>query len=94
MVCLEMLQHFLQQMQTREVPVLLCGVRPDFAEALHRLGFHHWLPKDRIFLEEPAVLSSTLKAIRRAYELLGEDLCATCPRRDELELAKGWYYMI
>ena len=54
MVCLEKMQHFLQDMQKRDVPVLLCGVRKDFADALGRLGFHDWLPADRIFLEEAA----------------------------------------
>jgi SulP family sulfate permease len=100
MVCLERLQHFLEDMQKRAVPVLLCGVREDFARALHRLGFHHWLPQEHVFLEDapgesgnaPA-LSSTLKAVRRAYELLGDDLCATCPRRHS-EPEHGWYYMI
>ncbi len=38
--------------------------------------------------------SSTVRAIRRAYELLGDDLCPTCPRRQEAEMDKGWYYMI
>ena len=100
--------------------MLLCGVRTDFADALARLGFHHWLPADRIFLEEKTaangdasargpepgagelaaddgraqVLSSTLLAVKRAYELLGDDLCSTCPRRQEREMEKGWYYMI
>jgi SulP family sulfate permease len=101
MVCLERLQQFLEDMQKRHVPVLLCGVREDFARALDRLGFHDWLRQDHVFLEDapgeagngPA-LSSTLKAVRRAYELLGDDLCPTCPRRDT-ELEKGgWYYMI
>jgi SulP family sulfate permease len=102
MVCLERLQHFLQDMQRRRVPVLLCGVREDFAHALNRLGFQHWLPQDHVFLEDapsdsgdsPA-MSSTLRAVRRAYELLGDDLCATCPRRQATEPESGgWYYMI
>jgi SulP family sulfate permease len=41
-----------------------------------------------------AIQSSTVRAIRRAYDLLGTDLCATCPRRQEAEMEKGWYYMI
>ena len=95
MVCLERLQHFLEDMQERQVPVLLCGVREDFAQALHNLRFHHWLPRDCVFLEDAAAGSSTLKAVRRAYELLGDDLCATCPRRHETEGDRaGWYYMI
>jgi len=95
MVCLERLQHFLGEMRGRGITVLVCGVREDFAQALKNLKFNQWLPDECVFLEEPAVFSSTLKAIRRAYELLGDDLCPTCPRRHEKEPANGdWYYMI
>ncbi|MGH7225613.1 MAG: SulP family inorganic anion transporter, partial [Gemmataceae bacterium] len=93
MVCLEMLQRFLEEMQDRQVPVLLCGIRPDFEQALHNLRFHHWLPRESVFLEDAATGSSTLKAVRRAYELLGDDLCPTCPRRDQRD-QENWYYMI
>jgi SulP family sulfate permease len=95
MVCLEKLQVFLQDMQALKATVLLCGVRPDFARALNNLDFQQWLPRDRVFLEEASAQSSTLQAVRRAYVLLGDELCSTCPRRDEREAAKGdWYYMI
>ncbi|MGH7174696.1 MAG: SulP family inorganic anion transporter [Gemmataceae bacterium] len=93
MVCLEMLQQFLEEMQDRKVPVLLCGIRPDFEQALRNLRFHHWLPQDSVFLEDVAMGSSTLKAVRRAYELLGDDLCSPCPRREERD-KDNWYYMI
>ena len=95
MVCLERLQHFLQEMRAKKVEVLLCGVREDFARVLHNLGFHEWLPDDCVFLEEPAAGSSTLKAVRRAYELLGNDLCPTCPRHQEVPADRvDWYYVI
>jgi SulP family sulfate permease len=93
MVCLEMLQQFLEEMQDHKVPVLLCGIRPDFEQALRNLRFHHWLPRDYVFLEDATMGSSTLQAVRRAYELLGDDLCATCPRRDQ-DAKQDWYYMI
>lgn len=100
MVCLEHLEYFLEQMQRRGVTVLLCGVRAELAEVLKRLGFDACLPPAQVFLEDaPAgegdgpALSSTLRAVKRAYELLGDDLCATCPRRQERE-EKEWYYMI
>jgi SulP family sulfate permease len=93
MVCLEMLQQFLEDMQDRQVPVLLCGIRADFEQALRNLRFHHWLPRESVFHEDVTAGSSTLKAVRRAYELLGDDLCATCPRRDRRE-NPDWYYMI
>jgi SulP family sulfate permease len=93
MVCLEMLQQFLEDMQDRRVPVLLCGIRADFEQALRNLRFHHWLPSDYLFHEDVTMGSSTLKAVRRAYELLGDDLCPTCPRRDQTDRPE-WHYMI
>jgi SulP family sulfate permease len=95
MVCLERLQHFLHDMRGRGVTVLLCGVREDFARALDDVLFRGILPPECLFLEDAATGSSTLRAVRRAYELLGNDLCPTCPRRREREADKGeWYYMI
>jgi SulP family sulfate permease len=95
MVCLERLQHFLQDMRTRKVEVLLCGVRPDFAQALNNLGFHDWLPPECVFLEEPTAGSATLAAVRRAYAILGDDLCPTCPRRQPPSAERdGWHYVI
>jgi SulP family sulfate permease len=41
-----------------------------------------------------ALQSSTVRAVLRAYELLGEDLCPSCPRRQEPEMERGWYYVI
>jgi SulP family sulfate permease len=95
MVCLERLQHFLEDMRDRGVTVLLCGVREDFARALNNVGFDRILPPECLFLEDSVGGSSTLRAVRRAYELLGDDRCPTCPRPREAETDKGdWYYMI
>jgi SulP family sulfate permease len=95
MVCLERLQHFLTEMDGRTVTVLLCGVREDLAKVLDNLRFQYQLPADCVFLEDVTAGSSTLRAVRRAYELLGDDLCPTCPRRGEPRAANGdWYYMI
>jgi SulP family sulfate permease len=94
MVCLDRLQRFIGDMEGRGVPVLLCGVRPDFARALHNLRFHHWMPAARLFLEEERGMSSTLRAVRHAYELLGKERCATCPRSLEDDGEEAWSYMI
>src|SRR5260370_28721789 len=80
MVCMELLERFLRDMHARGVTVVLCGGREDFAAALHRLDFAGWLPRDCVFHEDGGFDSSTLRAVRRAYELLGDDLCPTCPR--------------
>ncbi|HEV3204194.1 MAG TPA: STAS domain-containing protein, partial [Gemmataceae bacterium] len=95
MVCLDILQRYLKEMQAREVTVLLCGIREDFAQALKNLRFHHWLAPERLFLEEATTGSSTLRAVRTAYEILGNDLCPTCPRPLDAKSPPGdWYYMI
>jgi SulP family sulfate permease len=94
-VCMERLQSFLQEMIKRDVVTLLCGVRPEFAHAMHNLGFEAWLPTERVFFERGANFSSTLAGVRYAYDLLGVDKCGHCPRRDEPAGSEGeFYYMI
>jgi SulP family sulfate permease len=95
-VCMERLQQFILEMRGKGVHVLLCGVRPDFAQAMKNLRFQEFLPSDQIFLEEPKhVGSATLAAVRYAYELLGDDLCEHCPRRTPPEPDReAFYYQI
>src|ERR1700685_1402969 len=82
MVSLERFDHFLHDMETRGVSVLLCGVRPAFAKAMVNLHFQDWLPADRVFPEEEEKLSSTLKAVRHVYELLPQNSCNHCGKND------------
>ncbi len=92
-VCLELFERFIQKMKERDINVILCGVRPDFAKILHTSGVAAQLGQQYIFLEQKTVMSSTTDAVRFAYELLRSDYCAACPRRSE---AGGGtlYYMI
>jgi len=93
-VCLTLLDNFLQQMKSRNVTVLLCGVRRDLAKVLHTSGLEARLENQHIF-REVVGSSSTLDAVRYAYELLNGDVCATCPRRGESGPGKDvLYYMI
>lgn len=78
MVALELFEHFLRTMDSQGITVLLCGVRPDFAKVLRNLRFEEWLPKDRIFPEGLELYSSTLRAVRHAYELIEENDCPHC----------------
>lgn len=93
MVCLEHLQKFLIEMKKRSATAIFCGVREDFARALRNVRMEHWLPSENLFLEEATVGSSTLHAVRKAYEVLGAERCPTCPRR-ETEDKEVLYYMI
>jgi SulP family sulfate permease len=82
MVTMERFDHFLREMETRGVTVLLCGVRTGFANVMRRLRFQDWLPADRVFREEAQVFSATLKAVRHVYELIGENTCEHCRRNE------------
>jgi SulP family sulfate permease len=88
-VGLSLLESFLERMKARGVRVLLCGVRPEFAEKMERTGLTHRLG-ERVFLEQPLRQTSTLLAIRYAYEIL-TSRCARCPRRGGLEQQKLYY---
>ena len=79
-VGLTLLEGFLHRVKARGVHALLCGVREDFAEKLERTGISAHLG-EKLFLEQPVRQTSTLLALRHAYELVGADTCSTCPRR-------------
>jgi SulP family sulfate permease len=93
-VCMERLQHFLQEMQRRGVTVLMCGVREDLVHAMKKLHFEDWLPSEQVFRETDVKFSSTLSAVRRAYELLDSNLCEHCPRRGDYEPTDGSLYYV
>jgi SulP family sulfate permease len=92
-VCMERLQHFIVEMKAKGVTVLLCGVRPDFAQVMQNLRFQEFLLAEHVFMEDAARLgSATLAAVRHAYDLLGDDICEHCPRRTPPEPANGAFY--
>jgi len=95
LVFLERLEHFLREMQRDGRTVLLCGVRAELADAMARLHFEEWLPEGRVFLEEDVLYSSTVKAVRRAYESSEVYSCAHC-RRNKEEAAEEdpLYYLV
>jgi SulP family sulfate permease len=78
-VGLSLLEGFLDRMKARGVRVLLCGVRPEFAQKMEKTGLAGRLG-ERVFLEQPVRQTSTLLAIRYAYEIL-TSRCDHCPRR-------------
>jgi sulfate permease, SulP family len=96
-VCLSVLERFIDRMHKAKVSVLICGVRPDVMQIIDSSDLMGRLGRDRVFVfqETGAIWSSTLEAVRFAYEIVGNDVCETCPRRGESVDGKdGWYYMI
>jgi SulP family sulfate permease len=92
-VCITQFSQFLDACHAAGFVVLFCGVRPDMARILHtsRLEVHPGL--GRVFHEQDVILSSTLEAVRHAYDRLGADLCESCPRRGASS-GEPLYYMI
>jgi sulfate permease, SulP family len=82
-VCMEKLEVFLRDVERGGLVVILAGVRPDLMAAIQRLRFTEWFPEDHIFIqEEDEADSATLKAVRRAYVLLGPaNDCPHCSSR-------------
>ena len=78
-VGMTLLEGFLERVKGRGVHVLLCGVRPEFADKMERTGLAARLG-EKLFLEQPVRQTSTLLAIRHAYELISER-CGHCPHR-------------
>ncbi len=92
-VCLELFEHFITRMKERGLHVILCGVRDDFVQMLQVSGLEATLGKENVFVEQEGSASSTLDAVRFAYDLLKGDFCSFCPRRGEGE-KPVLYYMI
>ena len=93
-VCIHFIDAFLRRMNERKLPVLLCGVRPEMLKVMRKTGVADRLGVHQLFPEEEGeAQSSTLKAVRHAYDLLAGDVCSACPRRTE-EHREPMYYMI
>lgn len=92
-VCLASLADFVQRLKERKIAVFLCGVNRDLAKAMRNTRLDEEIERHNIYPEKTGAWSSTLDAVRHAYDLLGDDICESCPRRHERQ-AGDWYYMI
>jgi SulP family sulfate permease len=88
-VGLSLLEGFLERMKARGVHVLLCGVRTEFAIKMNKTGLTGRID-ERVFLEQRVRQTSTLLAIRHAYELLTAR-CDHCPRSGGLGEQKLYF---
>jgi SulP family sulfate permease len=93
-VGLALLEGFLERMRARGVHVVTCGVRAHLFASMMRCGLAARLGEKEVFLEQPVRQTSTLLAIRHAYEQLVTDPCPTCPRRDAAVRDGDLYYAI
>lgn len=89
-VGLSLLESFLDRLAARRVHVILCGVRPPLFDGMRRIGLVDRLDPQQIFLEEAVRLTSTMRAVRHAYEIIGTDY----PRPPGGGREPGLYYEI
>jgi SulP family sulfate permease len=80
---LHLMGGLVERLHERGVALLVCGVSPGLREALARTGLDVRIGQGRIYDAEPGPTPSTREAVELAYRMLGEGLCASCPRRPE-----------
>jgi sulfate permease, SulP family len=72
-VGLGVLRAFIQRVRARDIHVLLCGVRTDFAVALQKTGIAQDLEEGSVFVEQPVRQTSTMQALEHAHGLLSAE---------------------
>src|SRR5262249_13184924 len=84
-VCSTVVERFNERMHAANISVLLCGLRPEVTRVINSSGLLERLGRERVFVFEETgkFWTSTLEAVRFAYEIVGRNVCDTCPRRDE-----------
>jgi SulP family sulfate permease len=78
---LGMLEGFQRRLRMRGVALVLCRVRPELVEALRHTRLDAVLGAEHVIPEMAIAGSSTVKAVDRAYAILGRELCRVCPRK-------------
>jgi sulfate permease, SulP family len=91
-VGMALLEASIDRIRGRGALVLLCGVRKGFYACMKRCGLAARLGEENVFLEQAVRQTSTLLAVRHAYELV-TDPCPTCPRREAEVRERGMYYV-
>jgi SulP family sulfate permease len=90
-VGMSLLERSIDRLQARGVHVILCGVQRAMMAHIRKCGLADKLQKSHVFPEQPVKQTSTVLAIRFAYDQL-TDFCVDCPRRDGI--ARPLYYQI
>ena len=92
-VGMAMLEGCVDRLTARGLKVVLCGVNEGMLNCMRKSGLTAKLGDPNVFLEQRERQTSTLLAIRHAYDQLSEP-CATCPRRQPAVRAQALYYQI
>ncbi|HMN06202.1 MAG TPA: SulP family inorganic anion transporter [Flavobacteriales bacterium] len=80
-VGLYLLNDLVKRVEDRGIEVLLCGVNDDLYAMLQRTGAD--FGRAEVFREQKVRFTSTMMAVKRAYEIVGDDICGHCPRHHQ-----------
>jgi MFS superfamily sulfate permease-like transporter len=83
-VGLTLLEHFLERMRGRGLRVLLCGVRTPLYESMERIGLTAHVHEGDIFLEQPVRLTSTMLAVRHAFDIIDAAFPSAAPEPEPI----------
>lgn len=78
---LNLLAEFHESLSRRNATLILYGVQSDLSKALASTGLDEQIGKQHIFPVSPEVNGASREAVRLAYEMLGDNHCLACPRR-------------
>jgi sulfate permease, SulP family len=94
-VCIQLLDHWVERIKKLGGHVLIAGVLPDMETCLEKSGAVERIGRDSIFLALHGPPSGLVRAVERAYEILGTDRCSTCPHDRISGLpSAGWHQEI
>ncbi len=91
-VGMALLESWTDRVRARGVHVIMCGVRHGMFVCMQSCGLAEKLGAENVFLEQPVRQTSTMLAIRHAYELVTQP-CPTCPRRDVAVRERELYFV-
>ncbi len=92
-VGMALLDRSVDRLLASGVRVVLCGVRDGMLAAMRKSGLVEKVGDAQLFQEQPVRQTSTLLAIRHAYDML-QHPCETCPRRQPAVRERALYYQI
>ena len=92
-VGMALLEGCVDRLSAQGLRVVLCGVGHGMFTCMKKSGLADKLGEAHLFLEQRVRQTSTLLAIRHAYDLVKAP-CATCPHRQPAVRERALYYQI
>jgi SulP family sulfate permease len=91
-VCIQLLDHWVERVKSLGGHVLIAGIQPNMETCLEKSGAADRIGREYLFPALHGPPSGLVRAVERAYEILGGYRCATCPHDRAPTLpSAGWH---